>query len=44
MISEKTVELNLTTEFVNLAFHQTGIRLFIIAPSQRAEAMNIYLI
>ncbi|MBN9285565.1 MULTISPECIES: hypothetical protein [unclassified Flavobacterium] len=42
MISEKTVELNLTTEFVNLAFHQTGIRPFILAPSQRAEATLAY--
>lgn len=42
MISEKTVELNLTTEFVNLAFNQTGIRPFILAPSQRAEATLAY--
>lgn len=42
MISEKTVELNLTTEIVNLMFNQTGIRPFILAPSQRAEADLAY--
>lgn len=42
MISEKTVELNLTTEFVNLAFSKTSIRPFILAPSQRDEATLAY--
>ena len=37
MISEKTVELNLTTELVNWLFYHTGIRPYILAPSQRDE-------
>ncbi|MBR09190.1 MAG: hypothetical protein CMP48_16095 [Rickettsiales bacterium] len=37
MISEKTVELNLTTELVNWNFHITGTRPYILAPSQRQE-------
>ena len=37
MISEKTVELNLTTELVNYLFFITGIRPYILAPSQAQE-------
>lgn len=39
MISEKTVELNLTTELVNWNFHVSGTRPYILAPSQRAEGI-----
>jgi hypothetical protein len=38
MISEKTVELNITTELVNWTFHILNTRPYILAPSQRAEA------
>lgn len=38
MISEKTVELNLTTEFLNYAGGRLNTYLFAIAPSQRQEA------
>lgn len=37
MISEKTVELNLTTELVNYLFFTTGTRPYILAPSQVQE-------
>lgn len=37
MISEKTVELNLTTELVNKIYKATGNRPYILAPSQRQE-------
>ena len=37
MISEKTVELNLTTEWLNYLFGRTGCPHFAIAPSQRLE-------
>jgi hypothetical protein len=37
MISEKTVELNLTTELVNWLFYTTRIRPYILAPSQQQE-------
>jgi hypothetical protein len=37
MISEKTVELNLTTELVNYLFVVTGFRPYILAPSQIQE-------
>ncbi len=39
MISEKTVELNLTTEWLNYLFRHTRRVHFAIAPSQRAEAI-----
>ena len=38
MISEKTVELNLTTEMVNCTYSVTKQRPYILAPSQTAEA------
>ena len=38
MISEKTVELNLTTELVNYMYVVTGVRPYILAPSQPQEA------
>ncbi len=38
MISEKTVELNLTTELVNYFYVVTGVRPYILAPSQPQEA------
>lgn len=38
MISEKTVELNLTTELVNMVFALSGTRPYILAPSQRQES------
>lgn len=38
MISEKTVELNLTTELVNYMYIVTGVRPYILAPSQPQEA------
>lgn len=37
MISEKTVELNITTELVNWLFHVTEVRPYILAPSQVVE-------
>jgi len=37
MISEKTVELNITTELVNWLYVKTGVRPYILAPSQRQE-------
>lgn len=37
MISEKTVELNLTTELVNYLYVLTGVRPYILAPSQAQE-------
>jgi hypothetical protein len=37
MISEKTVELNLTTELVNYLYVVTGVRPYILAPSQTQE-------
>lgn len=37
MISEKTVELNLTTELVNYMYTVTKIRPYILAPSQSQE-------
>lgn len=39
MISEKTVELNITTELVNWLYVKTGIRPYILAPSQRQEGV-----
>ena len=39
MISEKTVELNLTVELVNWNFYISGIRSYILAPSQREEGV-----
>ena len=39
MISEKTVELNLTVELVNWNFYISGIRPYILAPSQREEGI-----
>jgi hypothetical protein len=38
MISEKTVELNLTTELVNYMYYVTRVRPYILAPSQPQEA------
>jgi hypothetical protein len=38
MISEKTVELNITTELVNWYFSEWSVRPFILAPSQPKEA------
>jgi hypothetical protein len=37
MISEKTVELNLTMELINFAWTSTGVVHFALAPSQRME-------
>lgn len=37
MISEKTVELNITTELVNWLYSMTTVRPYILAPSQRQE-------
>jgi hypothetical protein len=37
MISEKTVELNLTTELVNYLYVMTRVRPYILAPSQAQE-------
>jgi hypothetical protein len=37
MISEKTVELNITTELVNWLYVVTDVRPYILAPSQRQE-------
>ena len=39
MISEKTVELNLTTELVNWIFSISKVRPYILAPSQREEGV-----
>jgi hypothetical protein len=39
MISEKTVELNLTTELVNFLYVITGVRPYILAPSQTQEGV-----
>lgn len=39
MISEKTVELNLTTELVNYLYVVTGVRPYILAPSQTQEGV-----
>lgn len=39
MISEKTVELNITTELVNWLYVKTGVRPYILAPSQRQEGV-----
>lgn len=38
MISEKTVELNLTTEFINWLSHQNNIPYFAVGPTQGQEA------
>jgi hypothetical protein len=42
MISEKTVELNLTIELVNSIYYRTKVRPYIIAPSQREEGVFGY--
>jgi hypothetical protein len=42
MISEKTVELNLTTELVNWNYYISGVRPYILAPSQRQEGILGY--
>jgi hypothetical protein len=42
MISEKTVELNITTELVNFYYSRSKNRPFILAPSQRQEATMGY--
>lgn len=39
MISEKTVELNLTTELINWFFAQTRRTHYVLAPSSRDESM-----